>query len=48
MYIHWEWVVYKEENIGFDGYIGTLILWIYRIYRRCIGYVEDISVDIFI
>ena len=24
----------KDENIGFDGYIGTMIL---RIYRRYIG-----------
>ena len=29
----------KDENIGFDGYIGTWILRIYRIYRRYIdGY----------
>ena len=35
----WETVYYtvtKDENIGFDGYIGT---WILRIYRRYIdGY----------
>ena len=40
-------VVGKDKNIGFDGYIGTLILRIYRIYRRYIGYIRDISVDIF-
>ena len=34
----------KDENIGFDGYIGT---WILRIYRRYIGYIGDILVDIF-
>ena len=27
----------KVGNIGFDGYIGTCILMIYRIYRRYIG-----------
>ena len=27
----------KVKNIGFDGYIGTWILRIYRIYRRYIG-----------
>ena len=26
-------LVSKVGNIGFDGYIGTCILWIYRIYR---------------
>ena len=36
--------VSKDENIGFDGYIGT---WILRIYRRYIGYIGDISMDIF-
>ena len=35
-----------EENIGNHGYIGTSILQIYRIYRRYIGYIEDISADI--
>ena len=29
-------LVSKVGNIGFDGYIGTCILWIYRIYRRYI------------
>ena len=28
----------KDENIGFDGYISTWILPIYRIYRRYIGH----------
>ena len=29
----------KDKNIGNRGYIGTLILWIYRIYQRYIdGY----------
>ena len=37
-------LVSKVGNIGFDGYIGTCILWIYRIYRRYIY----ISVDIFL
>ena len=27
----------KDGNIGFDAYINTWILWIYRIYRRYIG-----------
>ena len=36
--------VAKDENIGFDGYIGTWILRIYRIYW---GYIGDISMDIF-
>ena len=27
-----ECVVTKDENIGFDGYIGTWILRIYQIY----------------
>ena len=31
--ITFTWLMYaKIENIGFDGYIGTCILWIYRIY----------------
>ena len=30
-------VILKVVNIGFDGYIGTWILRIYRIYRRYIG-----------
>ena len=29
----YEYTVSKDENIGFDGYIGTWILRIYRIYR---------------
>ena len=29
----------KDENIGFDGYIGT---WILRIYIGYIGYIGDI------
>ena len=33
----------KDENIGNHGYIGISIL---RIYRRYIGYIGDISVDI--
>ena len=37
----------KDENIGFDEYIGTWILWIYRIYRKYIEYIGDISMDIF-
>ena len=33
----------KDENIGFDGYIGTWILWI---YRRYIGGYFSINIDI--
>ena len=29
-------LVSKVGNIGFDGYIGTCILWIYLIYQRYI------------
>ena len=36
----------KVENIGFDGYIGTCILWIYRIYRRYIGGYFFMNIDI--
>ena len=35
--------VYKDENIGFDGYIGT---WILRIYRRYIGGYFYMNIDI--
>ena len=39
--------VIKDENIGNHGYIGTSILWIYRIYRRYIGgYWKKILVDL--
>ena len=27
----------KDENIGFDEYIGTWILWMYRIFSSLIG-----------
>ena len=36
----------KDENIGFDGYIGTWILWMYRIYRRYIGGYFYMNIDI--
>ena len=36
----------KDENIGFDGYIGTWILWIYRLYRKYIGNYFYITIDI--
>ena len=36
----------KDENISNHGYIGTLILQIYRIYQKYIGYIGDISADI--
>ena len=40
-------VTVKDENIGNHGYIGTSILWIYRIYRRYIdGYWKKILVDL--
>ena len=36
----------KDGNIGFDGYIGTWILRIYRIYRRYIGVYFYMNIDI--
>ena len=36
----------KDENIGFDGYINTWILRIYRIYRRYIGGYFYMNIDI--
>ena len=33
----------KDGNIGFDGYIGT---WILRIYRRYIGEYFYMNIDI--
>ena len=36
----------KDENIGFDGYIGTLILRIYPIYRRYIDRYFYMNIDI--
>ena len=36
----------KVENIGFDEYIGTCILWIYRIYQRYIGGYFFMNIDI--
>ena len=39
-------VITKVGNIGFDGYIGTCILWIYRIYRRYIGGYFFMNIDI--
>ena len=36
----------KDGNIGFDGYIGTWILRIYRIYRRYIGEYFYMNIDI--
>ena len=36
----------KDENIGFDGYIGTWILRIYRIYRRYIDGYFYMNIDI--
>ena len=38
-------VLNKDENIGFDGYIGTWILRIYRIYRRYIDEYFYINID---
>ena len=38
-------VAAKDENIGFDGYIGTWILRIYRIYRRYIDGYFYINID---
>ena len=38
--------VLKDENIGFDGYIGDWILRIYRIYRRYIGGYFYMNIDI--
>ena len=39
-------VMLKDENIGFDGYFGTWILRIYRIYRRYIGGYFYMNIDI--
>ena len=39
-------LVSKVGNIGFDGYIGTCLLWIYRIYRRYIGGYFFMNIDI--
>ena len=39
-------LVSKVGNICFDGYIGTCILWIYRIYRRYIGGYFFMNIDI--
>ena len=39
-------VLCNDENIGFDGYIGTWILRIYRIYLRYIGEYFYINIDI--
>ena len=39
-------LVSKVGNIGFDGYIGTCILWIYRIYLRYIGEYFFMNIDI--
>ena len=36
----------KDENIGFNGYIGNWILRIYRIYRRYIGGYFYMNIDI--
>ena len=36
----------KDENIGFDGYIDTWILWIYRIYQRYIDGYFYMNIDI--
>ena len=36
-YKNWSLKPPKVVNIGFDGYIGTWVLRIYRIYRRYIG-----------
>ena len=38
--------IIKVGNIGFDGYIGTCILWIYRIYRRYIDGYFFMNIDI--
>ena len=37
------YVLSKVGNIGFDGYVGTCILWIYRIYRWIFFMNIDIS-----
>ena len=39
-------IVPKVENIGFDRYIGTWILRIYRIYRRYISGYFYMNIDI--
>ena len=39
-------VVISVKNIGFDGYIGTWILQIYRIYWRYIGGYFYMNIDI--
>ena len=44
--IHIYWDTSKVGNIGFDGYIGTCILWIYWIYRRYIGGYFFMNIDI--
>ena len=36
----------NDGNIGFDGYIGTWILQIYRTYRRYIGGYFYMNIDI--
>ena len=36
----------KVKNVGFDGYIDTLILRIYWIYQRYIGGYFYINIDI--
>ena len=46
LYTHTYLVVNKDENIGFDGYIGNWILRIYRIYRRYIGGYFYMNIDI--
>ena len=35
----------KDENIDFDGYIGTWVLRIYKIYRRYIDEYFYINID---
>ena len=39
-------LVSKDENIGFDGYIGIWILRIYRIYQRYIDEYFYMNIDI--
>ena len=39
-------VVISVKNIGFDGYIGTWILRIYRKYRKYIGGYFYMNIDI--
>ena len=45
-FIIYTYIIIKDENISFDGYIGTWILRIYRIYRKYIGGYFYMNIDI--